>query len=152
MSSSKIVSKHASRIGACQVMYQKEITGNNTQVILNNFIKYYLKEEPLLKHIQLNFFKRLVSYFDNTEFDTDEIIRNSLSENYSLERMQIMMKCIIKVAILEMKFEKTDIPVIINEYVQVSKYFVGQSEFKFVNAILDKISKNIERKCQEINQ
>jgi transcription termination factor NusB len=54
----------------------------------------------------------------------------------------------MKVAVIEMLFEKTDIPVIINEYVEITKEFVGNNVAGFVNALLDKISSQIKRKCK----
>jgi transcription termination factor NusB len=59
--------------------------------------------------------------------------------------MSGVTKSILKVGIVEMIFEKTAIPVIIDEYVEIAKNFVDEKGVKFVNAILDKLSRQVER-------
>ena len=52
------------------------------------------------------------------------------------------MKLMIMAAIYEFMFmHKTPINVVIAEYLKVSDFFVEESQKKFLNAILDKISK-----------
>ena len=47
-------------------------------------------------------------------------------------------------AIFELLYRpQTSINIIIHEYLNSSKYFLGQSQKSFLNAILDKISKKI---------
>ena len=140
------LSKHSSRIAACQVMYQKDLMCSDTEKTVYNFVNHYIKEEPLLKNINMKFFKKLISHFDEI-LDFEEIISQCLVNDGSVTSIPAVMKSIIKVAILELKFEKTDIPVIINEYVNVSKYFVDKSSVNFINAVLDRIAKKMERLC-----
>ena len=57
-------------------------------------------------------------------------------------KTEIMMKLMIMAAIYEFMFmHKTPINVVIAEYLKVSDFFVEESQKKFLNAILDKISK-----------
>ena len=133
-------------------MYQMDITGNEAAKITPKFLIHYVKEDEIHSDIHLAFFHRLVSHFSEV-VDFDSIISANLMKNKSIYTVPSLSKSIIKVAMVEMMFEKTDIPVIINEYVNVSKYFSDKKESSFINAILDKISKTIERKakCQENN-
>lgn len=142
------ISKHISRLAAVQVMYQKDITGLELDGIIDNFVNFYLNHEEEYKGINLKFFKSLISHFKE-EIDFTGIVSRNIDNGKSFATPSVIASCIIKVAILEMMFEKTDIPVIINEYVELSKDFVDKKGVNFTNAILDKISKQIERKCQE---
>lgn len=138
-------SKHGSRIAAVQVMYQMDMTGGIPEKVLSNFLNYYVETEDILKNMSEQFLKRLVSYFE-IEIDFENIISPHLVKNGSMITISSLTKSLIKVAIIEMMFEKTDIPVIINEYVDVAKYFLEKKSVSFINAILDRISKTIERK------
>lgn len=146
----KKISKHASRIAAVQVVYQIDMVGGEPEKILFHFLNHYVKTEDILQNINEKFLRKLISHFGE-DIDFENIISEHLSKNGSMSMMSSLAKSLIKVAITEIIFEKTDIPVIINEYVNVSKYFLEKKAVSFINAILDKISKTIKRKniCPE---
>jgi N utilization substance protein B len=141
-------SKRASRIAAVQMMYQKDVSGMDVENIFYNFVNYYMKESNEYDDINYRFFKRLVSYFSNSEINFEDLILKTLPTGKTTYAISAINKSILKVAIIEIIFEKTDIPVIINEYVEITKLFSDLKSAKFINAILDKISKQVERKCQ----
>ncbi|MDR1233959.1 MAG: hypothetical protein LBJ92_02325 [Holosporales bacterium] len=141
------MAKHISRIAAVQVMYQKDVTNADLEFIINNFVEQYAYEEEEYKKMHRGFFKRLISRID-TDIDLDEIINNNLNSDNKMKTAPLIMKSIIKVGIIEIIFERTVIPVIINEYVEIAKKFVGGGGVKVINAILDKISRQVERRCQ----
>ncbi|MDR0942182.1 MAG: transcription antitermination protein NusB [Holosporales bacterium] len=148
MSEKKILSKRLSRVAAVQIMYQINATSSvDIQKIINNFIEHYVKQNPDCQGINYKFLESLVGRFSES-LNLDEIINNNLEYDKSLSNAPIIGVSIIKVAIIEMIFEKTDIPVIINEYIEIAKSFVDYNFVHFINAILEKISKRIERKCQ----
>jgi len=73
-----------------------------------------------------------------------ETISKYLAEDLDLKRTDKLLKIIINAAIFELMFKhNSPTKVIINEYVKTSEYFLEKAQIKFVNAILDKISKNI---------
>ncbi len=149
MSASKL-SKHSSRIAAVQIMYQIDIVGGDSDKVCDNLLNYYVKEEEMLANLNVNFLKKLIQHFDDKNIDFEAIIKPNLSKNSTLIGVSALSISIIKVAIIEMMFEQTDIPVIINEYVEIAKYFLNKKSVAFINAVLDKISKNIKRmhSCQ----
>ena len=136
-----IASKRQARLAAVQFMYQCEITGRCTSDTVQDFIATYVD-----KGTDLRFLKRLLADFQK-DIDLEAVVSNVLAEGQSFTNISLIEKCIWKVAAAEMIFEKTDIPVIINEYVEIAKGFVDKNATKFVNAILDKISRSVKRKC-----
>ena len=108
---------------------------------VDEFVNMYATKET-----NVNFFKRLVNNFTK-DVNLDKTIEDSLGNNALISNAQPVEICIIKTALLEMIFEKTDIPVIINEYVEIAKDFVDEKSVKFINAVLDKIAQKVERKC-----
>lgn len=141
--STGIISKTMARFVAVQFMYKIHMTGDAafSPSDVDEFVNTYAPKETNVK-----FFKRLVSNFSK-DANLDEIIEISLGNNALISNAQPVEICIIKTALVEMIFEKTDIPVIINEYVEIAKGFVDEKSVKFINAVLDKIAQKVERKC-----
>ena len=142
------VAKNISRLAAVQLMYTKNILNTNITFAYDYF-KNYMEEESLYNNMHHRFFKKLISYFLN-DVKFSEIYSQYLSNSKMLENSDIF-NSIVKVAILEMIYERTAMPVIINEYVEISKNFLSDKDVKLINAILDKISKHIEKQCLNQN-
>jgi N utilization substance protein B len=76
----------------------------------------------------------------------EETISKYLSEDINLKRTDKLLKIIVYAAIFELMFKHNNpTKVIINEYVKTSEFFLEKAQIKFVNAILDKIAKNIRK-------
>jgi len=76
----------------------------------------------------------------------EEIVSKYLLEDLELKRTDKLLKIIVFAAIFELMFKHNNpTRVIINEYVKTSEFFLEKAQIKFVNAILDKISKNIRK-------
>ena len=76
----------------------------------------------------------------------EETVSKHLPEDLNLKRTDNLLKIIIFAAIFELLFKHNNpTKVIISEYVKTSEFFLEKAQIKFVNAILDKISKNIRK-------
>ena len=76
----------------------------------------------------------------------EETLSKYLAEDLDLKRTDKLLKIIIFAAIFELMFRhNSPTKVIINEYVKTSEFFLEKAQIKFVNAILDKIAKNIRK-------
>ena len=76
----------------------------------------------------------------------EETVSKHLAEDLNLKRTDKLLKIIIFAAIFELMFKHNNpTKVIINEYVKTSEFFLEKAQIKFLNAILDKISKNIRK-------
>ena len=75
-----------------------------------------------------------------------ETIKKYIPEDLDLNRTDKLLKIIIFAGIFELMFKHNNpTKVIINEYVKTSEFFLEKAQIKFVNAILDKISKRIRK-------
>ncbi len=73
-----------------------------------------------------------------------ETIKKHISSDLDLKRTDKLLKIIIFAAIFELMYKhNSPTKVIISEYVKTSEFFLEKAQIKFVNAILDKISKSI---------
>ncbi len=78
--------------------------------------------------------------------EVDEHISSSLSEDWSLARIEPVIKGILAAGTYEL-IARPDVPtkVIINEYVDVAKAFFEDSKPGFVNGVLDRLSQKIRK-------
>ncbi|HST31839.1 MAG TPA: transcription antitermination factor NusB [Chthoniobacterales bacterium] len=81
--------------------------------------------------------------------EIDERIRK-YCENYNLSRISAVDRNVLRLAIYEM-LHRDDIPpvVSINEAIEVAKTFGGAESGKFVNGILDRVRKDLDRPARE---
>ncbi len=78
--------------------------------------------------------------------ERDDVIKSEvekhLSEDLQLSNLDKVFQIIIKSAIFEFLYKpKVSSKIIIKEYLDASNYFLENSQTKYLNAILDKISK-----------
>ena len=76
----------------------------------------------------------------------EETVSKYLTEDLDLKRTDKLLKIILFAAIFELMFKHNNpTKVIISEYVKTSEFFLEKAQIKFVNAVLDKIAKNIRK-------
>ena len=123
---------------------------NNPRVIIIQKLygKFYNKDEDLIfpKHR----FKKFIKDVVNGTIERDEIIneeiKNHLNSDLNLKNLDKVFEVIIKSAIFELLYKpKTSIKIIIKEYLNASNFFIDISKTKYLNALLDKISKKIRK-------
>ena len=76
----------------------------------------------------------------------EETIKKYIPDDLNLKRTDKLLKIIIFAGIFELLFKhNSPTKVIINEYVKTSEFFLEKAQIKFVNAILDKLSKSLRK-------
>ena len=69
-----------------------------------------------------------------------------LKDEFNPSRTDLILKIMILSATFELMFNhKTPINVIVSEYVKISNFFLETAHKAYLNAILDKISKNVRK-------
>ena len=121
---------------------------NNPRVIIIQKLygKFFNKDENLTfpKHR----FKKFIKDVVNGTFERDDVIndeiKNHLDSDLNMKNLDKIFQIIIKSAIFEFLYKpRTSINIIIKEYLNASNYFIDESQTKYLNALLDKISKKI---------
>ena len=76
----------------------------------------------------------------------EETLVKYLENDLNLKKTDKILKIIIFAAVFELLYKhNTPIKVIISEYIKTSEFFLEQSQIKYVNAILDKLSKQLRK-------
>ena len=121
---------------------------NNPRVIVIQKLygKYFNEDEKLTfpKHR----FKKFIKDVVNGTIERNEIIVDEMSihlnKDLNLKKLDKVFQVIIKSAIFEFLYKpKTPSKIIINEYLKASNFFIDDGQTKYLNALLDKISKKL---------
>ena len=121
---------------------------NNPRVIVIQKLygKYFNEDENLTfpKHR----FKKFIKDVVNGTIERDDVINdeisNHLNTDLNLKKVDKVFQVIIKSAIFEFLYKpKISSKIIINEYLRASNFFIEDGQTKYLNALLDKISKKI---------
>ena len=121
---------------------------NNPRVIIIQKLygQFFNKEEKLAfpKHRFKKFIKDVVNgTLERDEVITDEI-NNHLNTDLNMIRLDKVFQVIIKSAIFEFLYKpRTSTKIIIKENLNASNFFIDISQTKYLNALLDKISKKV---------
>ena len=108
--------------------------------------KFYNKDENLI--IEKHRFKKFIKDIVNGTIERNDLIieelDNHLKGDLVLSHLDKLFQVIIKCAVFELLYKpKTSKNIIIKEYLTASNSFLEDSQTKYLNALLDKISKKI---------
>ena len=121
---------------------------NNPRVIIIQILygKYYNNDQNIIipKHRFKKFIKDVVfGTIERNEVIITEI-KNYLDTDINLKNHDNVFLIILKSAIYELLYKpKTSSKIIIKEYLDASNFFIEDTKTKYLNALLDKISKNL---------
>lgn len=133
------MSRRKSRIIAFQAIYSWDVSGES----LDNLTQFsWVDSKENLDDSELTFSRLLIAgTIENIE-KVDELIKSHLSENWSFDRLNKVTLSILRISIYSLVFQKEIAPsIVIDEAISIAKEFGPQDSFKFINAMLDKISK-----------
>ena len=121
---------------------------NNPRVIIIQKLygQFFNKDEKLdfPKHRFKKFIKDVVSGTLERDEIINEEINAHLNNDVKMIKLDKVFQVIIKCAIFEFLYKpKTSSKIIIKEYLNASNFFIDISQTKYLNALLDKISKQI---------
>ena len=121
---------------------------NNSRVIVIQKIygNFFNKDANIFfpKHRFKKFIKDVVNGTIERNDLINEELKTHLNEDLNLSKLDKLFQVIIKCAVFELLYKpKTSSKIIIKEYLTASNSFLEDSQTKYLNALLDKISKKI---------
>ena len=130
-----------SREFALQVLYQLEITKQGALQAMVQLRENFSPEEG-----EDEFAKRIVLGVMERRHEIDRLIKER-SENWRLDRMTIIDRNILRIAIFELLY-CSEIPpkVTLNEAIDLGKRYGSGESGSFINGILDRIQNEVIRK------
>mgnify|MGYP001349130467 CR=1 FL=1 len=126
-------------------MEKNEALENPRVIIVQKLYSNYVNSDSEItfpKHRYKKFIKDVVTGTIERKELIESLINKELKNDINYNKTELMIRLMIMAAIYEfMYMHKVPIKVVITEYLKVSDFFVEASRKKFLNAILDKVSK-----------
>lgn len=135
----------AARLASVQALYQMDIGGTGLLETTAEYEAFRLGGEidgVVYREADPQWFRAILAGVVEKQKTIDPIIRQSLTEDWPLSRLDSILRAILRAGVYEL-MERRDVPVavIVSEYVDIAKAFYEQEEPKLVNAVLDRVAR-----------
>ena len=132
------------RVLALEVLYRWDLLNNDYEEIISDVIR---RENPNQRVIE--FLIQLIHAFFQHKERVDELIRRN-SRNWKLERMHIIDRSILRLAVAELiAIPDVDENIVINEAVELAKTYSTDEARAFINGVLDSIVKELKSQSRD---
>ncbi|KAB2837099.1 MAG: transcription antitermination factor NusB [Caedimonadaceae bacterium] len=137
-------SSRAARVAAVQALFQIEHQKADPKTVADEFLLYRFRTSDYPTRPHTDLFLALIGAATDRRDDIFSIIEHNLDEKYRIDRMEPVLISILTVGIAELlaKPAPVPLPVIISEYVDITKGFYEGNEPSYVNYVLDHIAKS----------
>ncbi len=137
----------AARLAATQALYQMDVAAKGINEIFAEFETYWIGAEiegDQYKPAEVEFFRDILGGVLKDQELIDRLIDTTLAGGWPLARVEAVMRAVLRAATYELRKRK-DIParVVITEYVDVAAAFLGREETGMINAVLDKVAREL---------
>lgn len=126
-----------SRRFAMQAIYQWQMTGDSITDIKQQFF-----EDNNFAKIDAEYFSEIVSGVASSISELDPYLEKNMSR--SVDSVDPVERSILRIATYEFIY-RLDVPyrVVLNEAVNIAKEYCAENSHGFVNAVLDKVAKEV---------
>jgi N utilization substance protein B len=136
--------RSAARLAAVQALYQMDIAENDAETVLADLRRRFDAGEagvPPEARPDFAFLNDLIRGMAGAQPQLDEAIGAALSSSFHLERLEAVLRAILRAGAYELlAIETIPAKVTINEYVDLTHAFFSGREPALVNAVLDRMA------------
>lgn len=135
-------SRHRSREQALQILYLWDMRRQPLEEIIESLHGALADEETRLQPRRDPFAEELAR---GAIEDVSELDRHILehSEHWRLERMSVVDRNILRLAVHEMLRRDTPHPVVIDEALELARRFSSEQSVAFINGVLDAVRRSL---------
>jgi N utilization substance protein B len=135
--------KSAARMAAVQALYQIELLGVPPEKVIRDFLS---GKTPVDSDVPVTTFDReLFSFIVHAAWEQgdniDTVLKASLSEGWPLDRLEKILRALLRAGAAEILCGQVDAGIVINDYINVAHGFFSGKEPGMANAVLDKVAK-----------
>ncbi|MDR2902308.1 MAG: hypothetical protein LBU87_04290 [Lactobacillales bacterium] len=143
----------SARLMSVQAVYFQSLTGEDWDKVASRFLMGEIggsalietsngEEKIMLQPADAPLFTRILRVMKEQGEMVQEVLVSALSDPKLFDQMEPTLKSILKAGIAEFYANANlDAPIILSEYVEITRSFYSGGETKMVNALLDKIAK-----------
>ena len=134
--------RHRSRQRALQVLFLWDLRKQSIDEALASFYETLGSEEEDPQPTPPDqFMEDLVRGASEKSAEIDGRI-SAKSEHWRLERMPVVDRNILRLAVFELSAMKTPAPVVIDEALELARQFSGDDSVSFINGVLDAVHRS----------
>ncbi len=147
MKNTTLYMKSAARFYVVQALFQMEAIHQDLSEIKDEFENFRIgAEQDGIKYNDADkkYFRKILDVAVQNQSRIDKLTDQALVEKWPIDKIDPTIRALFRGGIAELLIKKTPVNVVINEFVDIAKAFFPEGkETKFVNAVLDHISKDI---------
>ena len=137
----------SARVLAIQACFEAQFHKAPLERIIKTYLDYRLKHNAHPVQTDRALFVGLLQALGPRLETIDDIINQSVIEGWDPARMDPMVRAILKVGIAELIEAQASVPapVLISEYVQITKGFFDDKESAYINKVLDMAARTLKQ-------
>ena len=131
------------RLAAVQALYQIDLSGAKPEAVIAEFVTHRLGREidgERYGKADPELFAELVRGTVERQEDLDRAIAAALTPDWPLERLETVLRAILRAGACELVRGTVPGRVVISEYIDIAHAFFSGKEPGLVNGVLDKIA------------
>jgi transcription antitermination protein NusB len=145
-----ISARTAARVAAVQALYQMDLAGTDLNDVIEEFLRVRFSEPgsgETIDGADRIFFADVLRAVLRRQRDIDPMIDEQLAIGWRLVRVDAILRAVLRAGVAEL-LDRADVParVVINEYINVARFFFSEDEPRVVNGVLDKIAHAVRPK------
>jgi transcription antitermination protein NusB len=133
-----MAARHRSRKRALQVLFEWDMRGEPIERAISHYYESLYSEESENQPKPDKFMEELARGTVANAAEIDKSIE-AKSEHWRLERMPVVDRNILRLAIYELGQQAVPAPVIIDEALELARKFSNDESISFINGILDAV-------------
>ncbi len=142
-----ISARTAARVAAVQALYQMELSEADLNDVMAEFLRERFDEaqpEETIEGADRIFFADILRAVLRRQREIDPMVDEQLADGWRLVRVDAILRAVLRAGVAEL-LDRSDVParVVINEYVNVAKFFFSEDEPRVVNGVLDKLARRL---------
>ena len=144
----KITGRRQAREWVVQFLFQTEFNPEGLEQALADF---WNDEEKTPLDRDRRYVNEVIQGVLDEQTKIDRTLKR-YTENWDVDRLGALDRTVLRVAVYEMLFRDDVPPVVsINEAIEIAKAYSGQKSARFVNGVLDRIQKELNRPSRTRN-
>lgn len=147
------IKKTAARLLAVQALYQQLHNEQPAPLLVNEYLSKRTamsvegeNGEEVMALPDGVLFKKIVEGADKAAADIGDVVAAQLkkADDSGSKKIELLLEAILRCGIYELIYHQdVDLPIIINDYVEISHGFYEGGEPKLINAVLDNVGKSV---------
>ena len=146
------IDRSSARLAAVQALYEMDMTDITADSVINEFLKQRWKPSPGMQNDEEEdlpdladpdgaLLAELIRGVSAKRNDLDGMIGPALSADWTVDRLETILRAVLRAGTFELLSSDVPARVLINEYVNVSKAFFDDNKPGMVNGVLDKLAR-----------